>query len=172
MSFEVAGDKYDRYVGRYSREIAPRFAAFAEIEAGPVLDVGCGPGGLTAALAARFGAANVAAVDPSEAFAAACRARVPGADVRRASGEALPFDDDAFGAALSQLVLTFVRDPDRMAAEMKRVVRPGGAVAACTFEANGVAMLRGFWAAALRFDPGAPDEARMPFRTMPELRGL
>src|SRR5262249_2273368 len=82
MTFEVAGDKYDRYMGRYSRALAPRFVDFAGVREGPVLDVGCGPGALSEALAARLGAGAVFAVDPSEAFAAACRARVPGADVR------------------------------------------------------------------------------------------
>jgi SAM-dependent methyltransferase len=172
MTFHVAGDAYDRFIGRYSRVLAPRFLAFAEIEAGPVLDVGCGPGGLTETLAARFGATSVAAVDPSEPFVAACRARVPGADVRAASAEALPFPDRSFGGALSQLVLSFVRDADRAAAELSRVVREGGIAAACTFEAQGFALARRFWDAALRFDPDAPDDARLPFRRMPELDAL
>jgi len=172
MTFAVTGEAYDRFIGRYSRMLAPRFLAFAEVEAGPVLDVGCGPGSLTEALAARFGAGSVAAVDPSEPFVAACRERVPGADVRAASAEALPFAERSFGAALSQLVLSFVRDADRMAAELSRVVREGGAVAACTFEANGFALVRTFWDAALRFDPAAPDDARLPFRRMAELDAL
>ncbi len=79
MSFVVPGDAYDRFVGRYSRLIAPRFVDFARVGAGPVLDLGCGPGALTAELAARHGADRTAAVDPSEPFVAACRARVPGA---------------------------------------------------------------------------------------------
>ncbi len=172
MTFDVAGDAYDRYIGRYSREIAPRFLDFAGVAAGPVLDVGCGPGGLAAALAARVGAFRVAAVDVSEPFAAACRARVPGADVRLASAESLPFADRSFQAAVSQLMLSFVRRPDRMAAEMGRVVREGGVVGACSFEAKGLALARTFWDAALRFDPAAPDDARMPFRRTPELLGL
>src|SRR5512138_1218558 len=148
MRFDAAVDAYDRSVGRYSREVAPRFAAFAGVNAlqqGRVLDVGCGPGALTAWLAERVGAAAVSAVDPTEHFAAACRERVPGADVRVASAEALPFRDATFEAALAQLVLTFVRDPPRAAAEMRRVVRRGGVVAACSFEANGFAAARAFW---------------------------
>lgn len=172
MTFDVAGDRYDRYIGRYSRALAPRFLEFAGVESGPVLDVGCGPGSLAAVLAERFGPSGVAAVDPSAPFVAACRARVPGADVRVASGEALPFGDGSFGAALSQLVLSFVKDPGRMAAEMSRVVRRGGAVAACTFEASGFELVRTFWKAAFRLDPGAPDDARIPFRRMQELVDL
>lgn len=172
MTFAVPGEAYDRYIGRYSRELAPRFLDFAEVAAGPVLDVGCGPGGLTAVLAARLGASNVAAVDLSEPFVAACRARVPGADVRIASAEALPFADGAFQAGLSQLVLSFIADADRSAAELARVVRAGGTIAACTFEANGFELVRTFWEAARRFDPRAPDDSRIPFRRLPELVGL
>jgi SAM-dependent methyltransferase len=172
MGFAVAAEGYDRFIGRYSREIAPRFLAFAAVEGGPVLEVGCGPGSLTAVLAARFGAGQVAAVDPSEPFVAACRARVPGADVRLAGGEALPFADGSFGAVLSQLVLSFVREPERLMAEVRRVLRPGAVVAACTFEADGFALVRTFWAAARRFDPAAPDDASLPFRREAELLAL
>lgn len=172
MTFNVAADAYDRFVGRYSRELAPRFLAFAGVPEGPVLDVGCGPGSLTEAMAARFGATAVAAVDPSEPFVAGCRERVPGADVRLAAAEALPFDDGSFAAALTQLVLSFVRDARRAASEMARVVRAGGTVAACTFETNGFALARIFWDAALRFDSAAPDDARLPFRRMQTLVDL
>jgi SAM-dependent methyltransferase len=176
MTFAVAAEKYDAFIGRYSREIVPRLLAFAEIpalQAGPVLDVGCGPGSLTWGLAQRFGPAAVAAVDLSEPFVAACRERVPGADVRKASAEALPFGDGTFTAVLSQLVLSFLGPAaPKAAAEMKRVARPGAMVAACTFEANGFALARTFWEAARRFDPGAPDDARLPLRRPEELDAL
>ena len=155
MSFAVAGDVYDRFVGRYSRLLAPRFLDFAGVVEGPVLDVGAGPGALTSVLAGRFGAASVSAVEPSEPFAAACRARVPGVDVRVAPAEALPFAGLSFSASLSQLVLSFVTDAGKAATEMTRVVRRGGTVAACTFEADGFALARTFWKAARRFDPGS-----------------
>ncbi len=170
MGFDVPGEAYDKYIGRYSRELAPMFADFALGPAPtPVLDVGCGPGALANELAGRFGASNVTAIDPSEPFAAACRARVPGVDVRVGAGEALPFADQAFGTALSQLVLSFVADADKMLSEMARVVRPGGNVAVCMFEANGFALVRTFWDASLRFDPGAPDDSKIPYRRMDEL---
>ena len=172
MTFAVAAGAYDRYIGRYSGALAPRFLEFAGVSSGPVLEVGCGPGSLTAVLAARFGAANVAAVDPSEPFVAACHERVPGADVRVGGGESLPFADAAFQGALSQLVLSFVREPDRLTSELSRVVRRDGTVAACTFEANGFALVRTFWDAALRFDPKAPDDAFIPFRREAELLAL
>lgn len=172
MSFEVAAEGYDRFIGRYSRALAPRFAKFAGVAEGPVLDVGCGPGALTAELAGRFGGEGVAAVDPSESFVAACQARVPGADVRRAPGEALPFADGTFGGALSQLVIAFVKDADRVAAEMRRVVRAGGPVAFCMFAHDGFELVRIYWTAALRLQPDAPDDARLPFRRLPELVAL
>jgi SAM-dependent methyltransferase len=173
MSFEVAAEGYDRFIGRYSRALAPRFADFAGVAAGPVLDVGCGPGALTAELATRLGGAGVAAVDPSESFVAACRERVPGADVRRASGESLPFADGAFAAALSQLVIAFVGDADRVASEMARVVHAGGTIAFCMFDHRGFDLGRAYWQAALRVDPRAsPDDARLPFRRMAELVAL
>jgi ubiquinone/menaquinone biosynthesis C-methylase UbiE len=76
-------EAYDRHVGRYGAELAAELIRVAGLRRGQrAIDVGCGPGALTRALADTLGAGHVAAVDPSEAFVAACRARVPGADVR------------------------------------------------------------------------------------------
>lgn len=168
----MPGDAYDRYIGRYSRELAPRFIDFAGVDRGPVLDLGCGPGGLSLALASRLGAQGVAAVDPSESFVAACRARVPGADIRLARAESLPFAPATFEGLLAQLVLSFLSDAPRAMAEAMRVVRPGGTVAACMFASDGLAVSATFWRAALRFDPAAPDDARLPFRKEEDLLAL
>ena len=125
MSFEVSGDAYDRFMGRYSRELAPVFADFAGIETGQrVLDVGCGSGVLTAELARRLGADHVAGADPSPLLEA-CAQRVPGAELKQASAESLPWADDSFDAALAQLVVHFMTDPEAGTAEMARVTRPG-----------------------------------------------
>ncbi|HEX9241523.1 MAG TPA: methyltransferase domain-containing protein [Anaeromyxobacter sp.] len=170
-----APDAYDRSIARYSRELAPRFVALtgvAALPSGPVLDVGCGTGVLTAWLARQFGPEGVAGVDPSEAFVEACRARIPGADVRVGAGEALPFQDGTFRAALAQLVLGLAKDAPRVVAEMRRVVRPGGIVAACTFEARGLAITRTFFDEARKLDPAAPHDERLPFRRIPELEAL
>jgi SAM-dependent methyltransferase len=175
MSFAVAGDKYDRFMGRYSRELAPQLIGFARVEPGmAVVDIGCGPGPLTERLVERVGAGSVAAADPSEPFVAAARERAPSADVRQAAAEELPWEDDRFDAALSQLVVNFMRDADAGASEMRRVVRPGGVVAACTWSyADDMQMLRGFWDAARRLDSGAPDEGRqMRYRSVEELDAL
>jgi SAM-dependent methyltransferase len=95
----------------------------------------------------------VAAVDPSEARVATCARRVPGADVRIGCAEELPFGDGAFDVALAQLVVPWMSDPPRGVAEMCRVVRPGGVVAACTWDfARGMTMLRTFWDAAVAVD--------------------
>lgn len=112
MSFDVAAEAYDHFMGRYSRLLSAQLADFAGVYGGQrVLDVGCGPGALTAELVARLGPAAVAAVDPSEPFVAAARARNPGVDVRRSSAERLPFPKGTFDAALAQLVVHFMTDP-------------------------------------------------------------
>src|SRR5579871_1871710 len=104
MSFDVAADSYDRFMGRYSAPLAPKLADLAGIEPGQrVLDVGCGPGALTAELVRRVGPANVEAVDPSERFVDAIRERIPGVEVQQASAEELPFRAESFDVALAQL---------------------------------------------------------------------
>ena len=162
MSFEVPAAAYDDFMGRYSRPLAHAFAVFAEIPGGDgwrVADVGCGPGALTEHLAALIGAGHVAAADPAPAFAQACAARVPGADVQQAPGESLPWPDDTFEACLSQLAVNFMQDPAAGAREMARVVKPGGTIAACTWDADGgMELLDLFWAAAHEIDPETPPD--------------
>ena len=131
MSFDVSADAYLRFMGQYSEPLAVQFADLAGVGHGQrVLDVGCGPGALTAELVRRPGDA-VSAVEPSASFVAAVRERLPGMDVRRSAAEQLPFPADAFDAALAQLVVHFMTDPVQGLREMSRVTRPGGMVAAC-----------------------------------------
>jgi SAM-dependent methyltransferase len=116
---------------------------------------------LTTVLVDRLGAGAVSACDPSPPFVAECATRNPGVEVRLGRAEAIPFDDGAFDCALAQLVLHFVSEPDNAAGELRRVVRPGGVVAACVWDfAAGMEMLRHFWDAALTVVPDAPDEAQ------------
>jgi SAM-dependent methyltransferase len=114
-------------------------------------------------LAERVGAEQVAAIDPAAQFAAACRDRNPGADVRDGVAEELPWPDGAFDTTLCSLVIGFMRDPERGVREMIRVTRPGGTVAACMWDVagGGMTMLATFWAAARRLDPGVGGEHRM-----------
>jgi SAM-dependent methyltransferase len=164
MSFSAGPEAYDRFMGRYSTPLAPRFADFGSIgEAQRVLDVGCGPGALTGELVRRFGADAVAAVDPSPGFVEAAGRRNPGVDVRRAEAESLPFDDGSFDAALAQLVVHFMTDPAAGIAEMRRVARGGGIVTACVWDhAGGAGPLARFWDAARELDPGVADESDLP----------
>jgi SAM-dependent methyltransferase len=164
MSFFADADAYDRFMGRYARSLAPQLADLAGVRAGQrVVDVGCGTGVLTAELVVRLGADSVAAVDPSEPFASAVRERYPGVEVAVAGAESLPFADDAFDAALAQLVVSFMADPVAGLSEMRRVTRPEGVVAACAWDhGQSRTPLSAFWDAAHELDPDAPDEAGQP----------
>jgi ubiquinone/menaquinone biosynthesis C-methylase UbiE len=164
MQFAASAEHYDRFMGRYAPTLAAALADAASVREGMrVLDVGCGPGGLTRELAARVGAVNVAAIDPAPQFTAACRDRNPGADVRVGMAEELPWADGEFDAALSALVLGFMRDPDQGVREMARVTRPGGTVAACMWDTTmgGMTMLRVFWTAVQALTPGVEGERRL-----------
>jgi SAM-dependent methyltransferase len=175
MTFATSRESYDRYMGRYSDLLASAFLSFVGVTPGMLaLDVGCGPGALTEALAVNLGAERVAAADPSESLLAACSERVPGADVRQAAAELLPWPDEMYDVVVSQLVMNFLPDADAGLKEMCRVARRGGAVACCTWDyASGMQMLRTFWDAALEFDEAAPDEGRvMPYCSEDELASL
>jgi SAM-dependent methyltransferase len=163
VSFDVAAQAYDRFMGRYSSPLAPLLADLAGIRSGQrVLDVGSGPGALTAELAARLGPEQVTAIDPSESFVEAARARHPGVTVLRGVAEALPFPDRTFDATLAQLVVHFMTDPVAGLAEMARVTGPGGVVAACVWDhAGGHGPLGLFWRTARELDPDVHDESSL-----------
>ena len=153
-AFVVAAEGYDRLMGRYLPTLGPAFADAARITGGlRVLDVGCGPGGLTGELVGRVGAAAVAAVDPSPPFVEACRERHPGVDVRIGVAEQLPFDDGEFDATLACLVVGFMSDAHAGVVEMSRVTRPGGTVAACFWDVANMPAIQLFWRAAAQVDP-------------------
>jgi SAM-dependent methyltransferase len=177
-TFRSATDMYGRFVGRYAPALSAALIEAVGVEPDSrVLDVGCGPGGLATALAEIVGQENVAAVDPSQPFVSVCRARLPTAEVRVAAAEELPFPDGFFDGGFAQLVVNFMTDAERGVGEMKRVVKPGGTVAACTWDyRDGMTMLRAYWDAAHEV---APDESaqfdegkNMRYATLDELTGL
>jgi SAM-dependent methyltransferase len=161
MSFDLPATSYDRFMGRYSAKLAPLFCEFAAIRAGErVLDVGCGPGALTAELIRTVGHEAVSAVDPSGQFVTAARSRYPGVDVRLASAEDLPFPNDVFDATCAQLVVHFMSDPVAGLAEMARVTRPAGRVVASVWDhAGDRAPISAFWQAAREIRPEDQDES-------------
>ena len=98
---------------------------------------------------------------PPEQFIAAARARNPEVGVQQASAEQLPFPDNAFDAALAQLVVHFMSDPAAGLAEMRRVTHQDGVVAACVWaHAEGQGPLSPFWEAAREIDADVEDESR------------
>jgi SAM-dependent methyltransferase len=163
-TFSAGAEAYDQYMGRWSQRLAAPFVEFASIDGSSrVLDVGCGPGALTAELASRLGPGAVTAVDPSPSFVVAAQRRHPGVEVREASAERLPFPDASFGAALAQLVVHFMGDPVAGLREMARVTRAGGVVAACVWDYAGKrGPLGPFWDAAQAVDPAVEGEAGLP----------
>jgi len=163
VTFDVSAGAYSRFMGRFSEPLAQQFAELADVGAGDrALDVGCGPGALTAQLVDRLGAHAVSAIDPSDPFVASVRARFPAVDVRSGVAENLPFADDSFHVALAQLVVHFMSDPVAGLREMARVTRPGGLVTACVWDhAGGGGPLATFWAAVRDIDPGARDESEL-----------
>ena len=161
MTFAVAAEAYDRFMGRYSVPLAPLFADFAGAD-GRVLDVGCGPGALTAELVQRLGEDAVSAVDPSQPFVDAVRERHPGVTVERAAAEELPFAERGFDAALAQLVVHFMADPIAGLREMARVTRDGGVVAATVWDhGGGLGPLSVYWDAVRELDPTAENESQL-----------
>jgi SAM-dependent methyltransferase len=161
MSFQVTADAYHQFMGRYSEPLARQFVALLGVRRGQrALDVGAGPGALTAVLVEALGDEAVCAIDPSTPFVEALRARLPTVDVRPATAEAIPFPDGAFDLAVAQLVVHFMRDPIGGLAEMARVAAPGGTVAASVWDhAGGRGPLALFWRAALDLDPAVHDES-------------
>ena len=174
MTFAVSADAYDRFMGRYSVLLSPQLADLAGVSSGQrVLDVGCGPGALTTELVGRVGPEAVSAVDPSASFVVAARERTPGVDIRQVSAEELPFSDGSFDASLAQLVVHFMQDPAAGLAEMKRVTRQAGVVAACVWDhGGGQGPLSPFWEAVHRMDTEVRDESRLVGSRAGELAAL
>ena len=173
-----AADAYERFMGRWSRALAPLLVEFATIGKGDaVLDVGSGTGALTAAVVAVAPSSHITGIDPAEPYVAFAQARHPGNLVKFEVGDAqrLRFPDSSFDRTLSLLVLNFIPDPAKALDEMVRVTRPGGTVAAAVWDyGHGMEMLRVFWDETIALDPAAAarDERHMPFCRKGELATL
>lgn len=152
------GSPYERYVGRWSRRIAPAFLAWLDLPPGlRWLDVGCGTGALAESILANAAPAEVAGVEPSEGFLAQARERL-GARMELHPGraDALPFGAARFDATVSALVLNFVPDAAAAVREMARVTVDHGTIAAYVWDYAGrMELVRHFWDAAVRLDPAA-----------------
>jgi SAM-dependent methyltransferase len=158
------GDPYERYIGRWSRRIAPRFLAWLDAPRGlRWLDVGCGTGALTTAIVDHTGAASVAGVEPSEGFLATAMQRLGArAHLQRGTAAQIPLPDGCADVTVAGLVLNFTPDPAAALAEMMRVTVPGGTIAAYVWDyAEGMQLIRRFWDVARTLDGNAAalDEA-------------
>lgn len=174
-----SGDSYEAFVGRWSRPVARDFLAWLDLPAGlDWLDVGCGTGALTGSVLDLAGPGSIIGVDPSGGYVDFARRAIPDPRARFMTGDAqrLPLDDASVDAAISGLVLNFVPDPRRAAAEMRRVTRIGGTVAAYVWDYAGeMQLLRRFWDAAIGEDPAAADldeGRRFPLAAPSPLREL
>lgn len=144
----AASDGYERYMGRWSRRLAPAFLDFTQARDGArFLDVGTGTGALAATVATTLKDGEVIGVDASEAFiAGAQHAAPPRVQFRVADAQALPFPDAFFDHVAAALVINFIPDHDRALSEMRRVTRPEGKVSACVWDyGEGMESLRIFW---------------------------
>jgi SAM-dependent methyltransferase len=152
------GSPYERYIGRWSRRIAPLFLAWLDRPDGQRwLDVGCGTGALSAAVIDTCAPASVTAVEPSEGFRQAAAQHLgSGARLLPGSAESLPLDDGSCDVVVAGLVLNFVTDLPAALAEMTRVAVPGGTVAAYVWDyEQGMQIIERFWNEAVRLDPAA-----------------
>ncbi len=173
--FEVA-EAYERQRGRSSKILAPLFVDFVGVQ-GEVLDVGCGTGALTFAVAKSESVSKIVAMDLSEAFLAYARFKTDDPRISFESGDAqhLSFPDASFDRCLALLVMRFIPDARQAAKEMRRVTRPGGVVATAMWDNTGGNDLNdSLWEAALPFDPNAPQDKDQPgsYGTAEELSSL
>jgi len=154
------GPAYERYVGRWSRGIAPQFLVWLRVPPGQRwLDVGCGTGALCAAILDECAPESVDGVEPSQGFLETAVAELGNrVTFHRADAASLPLDDDAFDVVVSGLVLNFVPDLDTALAEMARVAVDGGIIGAYVWDyARRMQLMRWFWDVAAELDPLAAE---------------
>jgi SAM-dependent methyltransferase len=171
-------DAYDRFMGRWSRELAPLLVKFAGVRDGDVvLDVGTGTGVLAAASAMVSPSGRITGVDPASSYVAFAQAHHAADHLRFEVGDAqkLPFADGSFDRTLSLLVLNFIPDPAKALDEMIRVTHSRGTVASAVWDySDGMALLRVFWDEAIALNPAMDhrDERHMPLNRKGALDAL
>ena len=169
---------YERFMGRWSRQLAPLYVSFAGIKNGDrVLDVGTGTGSVAATVEAAMPASQIVGIDPSAGFIAYAQKNAKSARARFEVGDAqaLKFTDASFDHAMASLVMNFIPDHNKAIAEMRRVTRAGGTVSACVWDYNeGMQMLRFFWDEAVALDPAIEpkDERHMKLSRQGQLGDL
>jgi len=132
QSFFIDGEAYERLMGRFTRAAGAVFVDWLSPAKGlDWVDVGCGTGAFTQLLLDRCAPRRVSAIDPSAEQIAYARktAAAKRVDFEIGDAQSLPFGDGAFDASVMALVITFVPDPNKAVAELKRVTKPGGMVA-------------------------------------------
>ena len=174
----AASAGYERFMGRWSRLLAPPYISFAGVKNGDrVLDVGTGTGSLAAALATKMPTSEVVGIDPSPGFVAYAQknAKSPRERFEVGDAQALKFNDASFDQTMALLVMNFVPDHEKAIAEMRRVTRARGTVSACVWDYNdGMQMLRFFWDEAVALDPAIEpkDERHMKLSHKGQLTDL
>lgn len=155
----AAGSTYENFMGRWSRELAPKLVDWLQIAADTHwLDVGCGTGALTEAICRLASPASVVGCDSARPFIEYARAHQASdrASFLTAGVGSLPRRDGGFGSVTSSLALNFFPDTDRSVAEMRDVCATGGTVSSCVWDYSGrMEFLRCFWDTASRIDPNA-----------------
>lgn len=172
-------EAYERFMGRWSRLVAPQLVQFAEVpDGGRILDVGSGTGVLSFALAAAKPHCHVVGIDPSKQYVAYAKSKNSfGERVGFEMGDAqeLHFADAAFDGSVSLLVFNFIPDAGKALREVRRVTKPGRRVSAAVWDyGDGMRMLAVFWEGAMAIDPkaGKADEKKMPLCQEGELGQL
>ncbi|MGH8612536.1 MAG: class I SAM-dependent methyltransferase [Gammaproteobacteria bacterium] len=155
---------YESMMGRWSTRLAPLFVDFARVRSGArILDLGCGTGSLVQTLADRATGSEIVGIDPAQPFIDYCRGRFTNRRISFDCGNGmdLPYANNSFDHSLSLLVFHLIPQPEKAASEMRRVTRPGGTVAACTWDSDRD-MSAIFWGEAVRLDPAADARAERP----------